>query len=95
MNSPIVSLAGPADLHDRAERYNRRLSLLHRMEDDLDRALEWNDNGRIERGWFGYAKTHKPIPTSELASRIEDLRSELIAERAEIVSLSSEGTVKP
>lgn len=89
---PIVSLCGPPDLHERADRYNHRRNEYRDTEDDLEDAHRWNLRERFAVGFFD--QTRPPVPTHHLTQRLNELRAELSAERAEIAALV-DGTVKP
>ncbi len=81
---PIVAIAGDESVHRDAEQYNRRLNLLHRLEEDLSRANSWNTRERFSRGFFS-DRTNPPVETSSLVERIGKLLVELADERASIV----------
>jgi len=89
---PIVSLAGDDLLHARAGRYNERLGVLRQAQDDMEDAYAWNHRERFGSGMF--SSTKPPVPTYDIAARIESLRAELARERSEIVSIAK-GSVKP
>lgn len=92
---PIVSMSGPPELHQRAGRYALRLEVLHRLEDELWQIENWNDYERFESGGlFSSVRTRPPKSSAHVVDRINQLRQELIAERAEISKLS-EGTLRP
>jgi hypothetical protein len=88
----IVSLAGDAETHARAQRYNERRGMLSELHDELLRATSWNNSERFGSGWF--SSTKPPVSTSGVVQRIQSLREELRQERAECVRLSG-GSVKP
>jgi hypothetical protein len=88
----IVALAGNDELHARADRYNKQRSLLGDLKSDLETANDWNRRERFGSGFF--ASTKPPIPTADIAGRIESLRVTLQQERAEISRLSN-GSIRP
>lgn len=93
MIDPIVSAAGDAAFHRRAEAFNRRRSQLISLRDDLQSVRNWNSFERYETGFF-HDKTHPPKPTAGIIREIDELTIELAEERAALVELSGR-TVKP
>lgn len=89
---PVVSLAGPPELHRRAQRYNADLARLAAEEDYLRSARHWNSRERFGSGMF--SRTMPPIPTHVTQYNIDVLRDMLRDERAAIVE-AAKGSAKP